>query len=117
MGIGRGHSVLLCDLRGAAVHSVLARECPVQHLVVPGPGHAIAGRKTLPVFPEARDMEAPPRLLSRHVGKPLRVERNEKPSAEEVDAMHERYLEELCKLFEEHKAKYGVPEDKHLRFV
>lgn len=51
------------------------------------------------------------------VGKPLRVERNEKPSAEEVDAMHEKYLEELCKLFEEHKAKYGVPEDKHLSFV
>nr|XP_006627832.1 PREDICTED: 2-acylglycerol O-acyltransferase 2 isoform X1 [Lepisosteus oculatus] len=51
------------------------------------------------------------------VGKPIKVERNEKPTEEEVDALHELYIEELCKLFEEHKGKYGVPEDKHLSFI
>lgn len=40
-----------------------------------------------------------------------------KPSAEEVDRLHQKYLEELRKLFEEHKAKYNVPEDSHLEFM
>ncbi|XP_066555634.1 2-acylglycerol O-acyltransferase 2 [Amia ocellicauda] len=51
------------------------------------------------------------------VGKPIPVEKNERPTEEEVDALHELYIEELCKLFEEHKGNYGVPEDKHLTFV
>ncbi|KAG7484491.1 hypothetical protein MATL_G00049750 [Megalops atlanticus] len=51
------------------------------------------------------------------VGKPIMVEKNERPTEEELNALHERYMDELCKLFEEHKSKYGVPEDKHLSFV
>ncbi|KAK9396251.1 non-canonical polyA RNA polymerase PAPD5 [Crotalus adamanteus] len=35
-------------------------------------------------------------------------------SGEAIDELHERYLEKLTQLFEEHKAKYGLPQDKHL---
>ncbi|XP_062495231.1 2-acylglycerol O-acyltransferase 2 [Pezoporus occidentalis] len=51
------------------------------------------------------------------VGKPIPVQRNRKPSEEEVDRVHEKYLNELSKLFEEHKAKYNIPEDRHLEFI
>ncbi|XP_034972276.1 2-acylglycerol O-acyltransferase 2 [Zootoca vivipara] len=51
------------------------------------------------------------------VGKPIRVEKCPNPSQDDVDKLHEVYMEELCKLFEEHKLKYGVPEDKHLSFI
>ncbi|KAM6145271.1 2-acylglycerol O-acyltransferase 2 [Phoenicopterus ruber ruber] len=51
------------------------------------------------------------------VGKPIPVERKQRPSEEEVDRVHQNYLNELCKLFEEHKAKYNIPEDKHLEFI
>lgn len=36
------------------------------------------------------------------------------PSPEAIDALHETYLEKLTQLFEEHKAQYGLPQDKHL---
>ncbi|XP_014816095.1 PREDICTED: 2-acylglycerol O-acyltransferase 2 [Calidris pugnax] len=51
------------------------------------------------------------------VGKPIPVQRKHRPSEEEVDQVHQKYLSELCKLFEEHKAKYNIPEDKHLEFI
>ncbi|XP_067322314.1 2-acylglycerol O-acyltransferase 2 [Anolis sagrei] len=51
------------------------------------------------------------------VGKPISVEKNPNPSQEEVDDLHQLYMEELSKLFEDHKLKYNVPEDKHLSFV
>ncbi|XP_053312697.1 2-acylglycerol O-acyltransferase 2 [Spea bombifrons] len=51
------------------------------------------------------------------VGKPIKVVENSNPSAEEIDRMHQTYMEELCKLFEEHKTKYNVPADKHLTFI
>ncbi|NXN88359.1 MOGT2 acyltransferase, partial [Bombycilla garrulus] len=51
------------------------------------------------------------------VGKPIPVQRKDRPSEEEVDQVHQKYLNELSKLFEEHKAKYNVPEDSHLEFV
>ncbi|XP_053097020.1 2-acylglycerol O-acyltransferase 2 isoform X1 [Pangasianodon hypophthalmus] len=51
------------------------------------------------------------------VGKPIRVQKNEKPSTEDLDALHELYMDELTQLFEEHKGKYGVPEDTHLVFI
>ncbi|KAK9403177.1 2-acylglycerol O-acyltransferase 2-B-like [Crotalus adamanteus] len=35
-------------------------------------------------------------------------------SGEAIDELHERYMEKLTQLFEEHKAKYGLPQDKHL---
>ncbi|XP_017538007.1 2-acylglycerol O-acyltransferase 2 [Pygocentrus nattereri] len=48
------------------------------------------------------------------VGKPIKVEKKEKPSAEDLDALHQLYMDELTQLFEEHKGKYGIPEDAHL---
>ncbi|CAM5073108.1 unnamed protein product [Natator depressus] len=51
------------------------------------------------------------------VGKPIKVEKKHNPSQEEVDRLHQTYIEELCKLFEEHKTKYNVPEDRHLEFI
>ncbi|XP_015683122.1 2-acylglycerol O-acyltransferase 2-A-like [Protobothrops mucrosquamatus] len=51
------------------------------------------------------------------VGKPIQLVKKHNPSRDEVDELHKRYLEALCKLFEEHKLKYNVPEDTHLSFI
>lgn len=51
------------------------------------------------------------------MGRPIRVERNEKPKAEELDALHQLYMDKLSELFEEHKANYGVGKDTCLNFV
>lgn len=51
------------------------------------------------------------------VGKPIPVEKKHRASKEEVDQVHQKYLNELSKLFEEHKAKYNIPEDSHLEFI
>lgn len=51
------------------------------------------------------------------VGRPIVVVKKEKPTAEELDALHQLYMDELSNLFEEHKANYGVDEDTHLNFV
>ncbi|XP_031428056.1 2-acylglycerol O-acyltransferase 2 [Clupea harengus] len=51
------------------------------------------------------------------VGKPIRVEKKEKPSSDELDDLHQVYMDALSKLFEEHKGNYGVPEDAHLSFI
>lgn len=50
------------------------------------------------------------------VGRPIPVEKNKKPTAEDLDVFHQRYMDELTLLFEEHKGNYGVPEDAHLLF-
>ncbi|XP_059401062.1 2-acylglycerol O-acyltransferase 2-A-like isoform X2 [Carassius carassius] len=50
------------------------------------------------------------------VGRPIPVEKNRKPTPEELDVFHQRYMDELTRLFEEHKGNYGVPEDVHLLF-
>ncbi|XP_004484356.2 2-acylglycerol O-acyltransferase 2-like [Dasypus novemcinctus] len=50
------------------------------------------------------------------VGKPIEVQKMLHPSKEEVDHLHQRYLKELCNLFETHKLKYNVPADQHLEF-
>lgn len=50
------------------------------------------------------------------VGKPIRVQKIQNPSQEEVDKLHQHYIKELCDLFEAHKLKYNVPADRHLEF-
>lgn len=45
------------------------------------------------------------------------MERNEKPTGEELDALHQLYMDELSNLFEEHKCNYGVDKDTYLSFV
>ncbi|XP_059819248.1 2-acylglycerol O-acyltransferase 2 isoform X2 [Hypanus sabinus] len=51
------------------------------------------------------------------VGRPIEVERRENPTQKDIDALHQKYIEELSKLFEEHKTHYKVSEDKHLTFT
>ena len=50
------------------------------------------------------------------VGKPIEVQQVVQPSREQVDELHQRYIHELCNLFEAHKLKYNVPADQHLEF-
>lgn len=56
------------------------------------------------------------RPINTVVGKPIDVVKNENPSDEEVCKIHEIYMEELKKLFDEHKSKYGY-ENQELVFV
>ncbi|XP_023197571.1 2-acylglycerol O-acyltransferase 2 [Xiphophorus maculatus] len=51
------------------------------------------------------------------VGRPIKVEKKEKPTGEELDALHQLYMDELSSLFDEHKGNYGVDKDVHLNFV
>ena len=50
------------------------------------------------------------------VGKPIEVQKTPHPSQEEVDRLHQRYMNELENLFEAHKLEYNVPKDQHLEF-
>ncbi|KAK1336129.1 hypothetical protein QTO34_003929 [Cnephaeus nilssonii] len=56
------------------------------------------------------------RPIATVVGKPIEVQQIPQPSQEEVDKLHQHYIDELCNLFEAHKLKYNVPEDQHLEF-
>jgi 2-acylglycerol O-acyltransferase 2 len=40
------------------------------------------------------------------VGKPISVIKNENPSQQEVDELHQKFINELTVLFEEHKHNY-----------
>ncbi|KAJ7313350.1 hypothetical protein JRQ81_004643 [Phrynocephalus forsythii] len=51
------------------------------------------------------------------VGAPIFVPKTPHPSREAIDGLHATYLEKLVQLFEEHKGKYGLAEDKHLTLV
>ncbi|EYC32121.1 hypothetical protein Y032_0003g1412 [Ancylostoma ceylanicum] len=43
------------------------------------------------------------------VGIPIPVEKVEKPTQEQIDELHEVYVQKLNELFEEHKQRFGVP--------
>nr|XP_045364770.1 2-acylglycerol O-acyltransferase 2-like [Camelus bactrianus] len=58
----------------------------------------------------------PPPTSCLAVGTPIEVQKTPHPSQEEVDRLHQRYLQELSNLFEAHKLKYNVPIDQHLEF-
>lgn len=45
------------------------------------------------------------------------MKKNKEPTAEELDALHQFYMEELSDLFDEHKGDYGINKDTHLNFV
>ena len=40
------------------------------------------------------------------IGRPIDVVKNAAPSREDVDALHQKFIEEICELFENHKDKY-----------
>ncbi|ESO98921.1 hypothetical protein LOTGIDRAFT_206209 [Lottia gigantea] len=56
------------------------------------------------------------RPLNTVVGSPIDVEKNENPTAEDIDKLHKQYLQALEDLFETHKVNYGVDKDDHLIF-
>ncbi|KHJ46503.1 hypothetical protein D918_03556 [Trichuris suis] len=51
------------------------------------------------------------------VGCPIEVERNENPTSEEVNRLHDRYVSELVKLFESHKRSFGIPDEVNLEIL
>lgn len=67
-----------------------------------------------PAHRAAAVLTTPPLFLA--VGKPIEVQMTPQPSEEEVDQLHQLYIQELCKLFEGHKHKFNVPADQHLEF-
>lgn len=50
------------------------------------------------------------------VGQPIPVERTLHPTSEQIEELHQKYMDELRKLFDEHKGKYGIPEHETLIF-
>ncbi|XP_066238414.1 2-acylglycerol O-acyltransferase 2-B-like [Saccopteryx leptura] len=48
------------------------------------------------------------------VGAPIPVQKSPRPSRAQVDTLHALYVERLTRLFEEHKARYGIPAEQHL---
>lgn len=46
------------------------------------------------------------RPITTVVGAPIEVKQNPNPSREEVEELHAKYVEELSKLFHDHKSKY-----------
>uniref|UniRef100_A0A8C7WQ27 Acyltransferase n=1 Tax=Oryzias sinensis TaxID=183150 RepID=A0A8C7WQ27_9TELE len=57
------------------------------------------------------------RPITTVVGRPIKVEKKQKPTPEELDALHQLYMDKLSELFEEHKGNFGVDKDTHLNFV
>ncbi|KAG7323527.1 hypothetical protein KOW79_013229 [Hemibagrus wyckioides] len=51
------------------------------------------------------------------VGRPILVDLNPCPTKEDIESLHQRYMEGLTQLFEENKEKYGIDKDKHLKFI
>jgi len=48
------------------------------------------------------------------IGKPIRVEKIENPTSEDILSMHKKYKEALQELYDEHNPKYGNPDVKLL---
>ncbi|XP_014672218.1 PREDICTED: 2-acylglycerol O-acyltransferase 1-like [Priapulus caudatus] len=51
------------------------------------------------------------------VGKPIDLEKVEEPDNELVDKTHDIYTRALCRLFDDHKAEFGIPEETTLTIV
>jgi len=50
------------------------------------------------------------------VGRPIKVDRCENPDESVVDALHQRYMDELSHLFNTHKQQFGVDSSQTLNF-
>jgi len=53
-------------------------------------------------------------ILIISVGAPIKVDKVNNPSPEEIEKFHLQYVKALEELFEKHKKNYGISEDKHL---
>lgn len=50
------------------------------------------------------------------IGKPIKFEKNETPTKEEIDELHTKYLTSLTELFNCHKSKYAADPMLELEF-
>ena len=57
------------------------------------------------------------RPIATVVGAPIPVERCERPTREQIDALHAEYCRRLEELFDAHKMKYGIPPEQKLEIV
>jgi hypothetical protein len=48
------------------------------------------------------------------VGKPIPVQKVESPTQEQIDELHNKYINALTELFEANKKQYGVAKDEKL---
>ncbi|XP_059211604.1 2-acylglycerol O-acyltransferase 2-A [Centropristis striata] len=51
------------------------------------------------------------------VGKPISVVQTPSPSTEDIQSLHNTYMQSLTELFEQHKHNYGLEEQQHLTFI
>lgn len=51
------------------------------------------------------------------VGAPIKVNKVDNPSEEQIISLHQQYLDGLEKVFEDHKITYGISQDVHLEFL
>ena len=51
------------------------------------------------------------------VGEPLAAIKRENPSQEDIEDLHEKYVEALVDLFENHKETYGIDKRRHLNLL
>ncbi|CAM5140422.1 unnamed protein product [Eretmochelys imbricata] len=58
-----------------------------------------------------------PKPITTVIGEPVTVPRIKEPSHETVDLYHAMYIRSLLKLFNDHKAKYGLSEADELRIL
>lgn len=56
------------------------------------------------------------RPITTVIGAPIEVTQNPKPSRDEVDALHQKFVEQLQKLFEDHKDKY-IKNSEHAKLI
>ncbi|CAJ0588080.1 unnamed protein product [Cylicocyclus nassatus] len=54
------------------------------------------------------------RPITTVMGAPIRVDRLENPSEEDIDKLHAKYCKALTELFEAHKSLHNIPKDVHL---
>ena len=51
------------------------------------------------------------------VGAPIRVEKQENPTHEDIDRVHAEYVKALVALINEHKKRFGIDDDVQLHVL
>lgn len=51
------------------------------------------------------------------MGTPIAVVQSPSPTSEDIERLHQTYLQSLTELFEQHKHRYGLDEQQHLTFT
>ena len=51
------------------------------------------------------------------VGSPLEIAQVVNPTEDQVDDIHQQYIDHLVLLFETHKSDYGISQEQHLSII